>query len=749
MQLDVFSTIALTVKLTGIVTGVIDAKTDGKQHFAIFNLKIGTDKHRVVCRFGTIEDQPSVDDIWHVTGEHEDDQRYGPQFIATAGERKPIDVDTDQTLVCDYIQQSKLFSGIGKNWVEKMNKAFPDSLVKTLETADTVTFIKHPRLKMPETLAESLLSGWRQCSTKVKLLKFLNKKQIPRALVSKLTQLWGRQVIENLEANPYRLLPLMPAKNAIDQWRTIDKIAHAQFSVQKDDPRRALAAIEACLYQAYDTNGHMALPIKNVQRVLDDENIKYTVAEVARQHGQFTLVIHQELKLVQSLGHLALEKITAKRLNDIAYSPDSYTLTYHESLLLEFIEQARIKKQVKKFKLDDNQINAVKFVMLSRLSLITGGGGTGKTTIITAILHQHEARGKPVWLLAPTGKAARRLAEETDHKTETVFSFVLQIGELIRSGELQQTLFIIDEASMLDTPSIYTLLKLLPNNCRLCLVGDVKKMEPMGPGLVFHQLANDPNLCVNINRSYRQDGVSDLHKFCDAIGRQDLKLASAVLYPYAKGTQSDVTWRQTQSSSVRAMVKSAQNTWYDLYKVGKEPQLLAATRKVCDQINQEQQKIRDFKKKLPSREIYERKFIEGDPVIYGQNSRELAISNGSVGKICEIYSNTRFKDGRQCIVKIEFEIEGVKYMTEKECLFMDLAYCITTHKSQGSQYDNAIVILDADYLIDNSWLYTAVSLARHKVVLVGDLEFIKDTINSPPNTARRYIGSPINIQETK
>ncbi|EDL54003.1 putative ATP-dependent exoDNAse (exonuclease V), alpha subunit [Vibrio mediterranei AK1] len=749
MQLEVLNTTEPETKLTGIVISVLDAKSDGERHSAIFRIKAGQEKHRVVCRFGTIEGLPLIDDIWTVVGEHQDDLKYGSQFIAISGKRQSIDLTTDQVLICDYIQQNRAFYGIGKEWVRKLNKAFPHTLSETLETAEAFIFTNHPKLKMPETLAKSLIMGWRHCSVEMKLLEFLGKKNIPHKLAHKLMTFWGNTAIDSLEADPYCLLSLMPTKNALEQWREIDQIARKNFNVTKGDPRRALAAIEACLYEAYDTGGHMAQPIATVQRVLGDLGIELTVYDIVQQHGQFALVVHRKLGLVQSVGHLALEKFTNQRLNEIAQSSDSFPLAYHEKLLHEYEKQACIDKTLDKFKLDKSQVEAVKFVTGSKLSQITGGGGTGKTTIISAIVHQHEARNRPVWLLAPTGKAARRLAEETGHKTETVFSFILQMGERIRANKLEHSLFIIDEASMLDMPSMYSLLKRMPSSCRLCLVGDVKQLEPVGAGLVFHQLAVDNNLCVVLERPYRQKCFSDLNQFCDAIGKQDLVAANQHLAPYRDDYLPDVTWQQPPSGSLSEMVRAALRVWYDFSKSGKEPQLLAATRKACGLINQERQKVRTFRKKLPARNIHGRHFIVGDPVIYEQNNRDLAISNGSVGVITEIYPDPLLIDGRPCIVKIEFLEEGTKLLTETECIFMDLAYCITTHKSQGSQYDDVIVILDEGFLIDNSWLYTAATRARHKVVLVGNLDLIQEVISSPPKATRRYIGSPILISKVQ
>ncbi|MEZ9856107.1 exonuclease V subunit alpha, partial [Vibrio breoganii] len=164
MSLRTLKTSGPVTALTGIVTSILDSKSDGERHSAIFRIKVGNHSYRVVCHFGVIPDQPSVHDIWHITGQHKYDSKYGPQFVATTGERLPIEACTDQALVCEYIIKNPAFSGIGCGWVDKLNDAFPKTLVQTLESVDAMTLMEHPKLKMPEVLAESLLLGWRHCS---------------------------------------------------------------------------------------------------------------------------------------------------------------------------------------------------------------------------------------------------------------------------------------------------------------------------------------------------------------------------------------------------------------------------------------------------------------------------------------------------------------------------------------------------------------------------------------------------------
>lgn len=747
MSLQIITTSGTISQLTGIVTCILNTKNDGERHSAIFRIKAGNYSYRIVCKFGSISEPPSLHDIWHVSGQHEFDTQYGHQFVITKGVRLTIDSDTNQDLVCEYIIKNPAFAGIGNSWVAKLNNAFPENLVEILESINAITLTKHSKLKMPIVLAESLLRGWRHCRTEMKLIAFLNKKKIPHNLVHKLIQLLGSRTIECLKGDPYRLLAFMPTQNPIEQWRKIDQIALNHFAIKENDPRRTISAIEATLYQAYDSIGHTALPITEVQQVLNNHGIKHAVTNVVRKHGKTSLIIHQEQSLIQNLGHYALEKIVNKRLNGLVHSQYNQPLSFCNDLLYKYEERSKIKKSISEFTLDNTQAKAVKFVTESRLSIITGGGGTGKTTIISAIVYQHEYRKLRVWLLAPTGKAARRLTEETGHKAETVFSFILQMRKRIKTGELLQALIIIDEASMLDTPSAYEMLKLIPDSCRLCLVGDIKQLEPVGPGLVFHQLAANPNLCVPLSRPYRQNKVSDLHKLCDAIGRQDLTTAESVMYLYETFQEADVTWYPPTNASLTSMCNAGLNIWYEKRVEGKTLQLLAATRRVCQEINHNIQLIRNSKKKFPTKEIYGRNFIKGDPVIYEQNNKDLNISNGSVGEVTAIFNEPRTIESRECLIQIDFNEEGTKYLTETECLFLNLAYCITTHKSQGSQYDDVIIILDSEYLIDNSWLYTAASRARNSIVFIGEFQPIKEVIMSSPKSTRRHIGFNIVIKD--
>ncbi|MGR5236224.1 AAA family ATPase [Vibrio alfacsensis] len=752
MKLEPLKTTSSVIEFTGLITSILDMKVDGKRCSSIFRIRSEKESVRAVCSFGTITEVPAVHDLWSIKGKYQLDEKYGEQLIAVKAVKRTINIDTSQELICEYIAKNPAFSGIGISWTKKLNKAFPNELVEILGSTNADYLCSHPVLKMPRVLAESLLLGWRHCSAEMKLIDFLDKRRIPKAIASKLINLLGDTAINRLEENPYLLFAFYPVKNALEQWKKVDVIARQKFAIHKNDVRRAISLIEMLLYEAYDTEGHTALPVKGIQESLLRKGVKYSVPDLILMPENQTLVLHEQKKLVQNVGHFAMEKMVYRRLNNLSASPFSHPISFSIELLKEYELGHRIKSKLEHFAFDEMQVKAVKFVTESKLSVVIGGAGVGKTTVISAILHQHQSQNVNVWLLAPTGKAACRLTEETGKKAETVFSFVLKMKQRIRRGSLSEDLIIIDEASMLDLPLVYSLLKFLPKSCRLCLVGDVKQLEPVGPGLVFHQLAVERSLCALLNRPYRQEGESDLQKFCDSVGRQDFSEAQKLVHFWdfdgAPPCENEVVFYQPENLSDQSIFKAALDIWYEKNDTGEKIQLLAATRSMCQMVNQERQLIKAFKNKNQLiKKVFGRQFIKDDPVIYEKNDKDIGLSNGSMGKIIELFDMPKNIEGRDCILKIEFEDEGIRYLTESECLYLDLAYCITTHKSQGSQYDEAIVILDSDYLIDNSWLYTAVSRARRSVVMIGSYKLVEMAIKSLPNSSRRYIGHPIIIED--
>ncbi|MBA6416381.1 AAA family ATPase [Colwellia sp. 6M3] len=743
-SLKLLKTTGSVTNLTGVVLSVSKIKRCRERYSATFRIKVGHYKFTTICHDTVLHYPPSINDVWKVEGEHKNDGKYGPQFIVKSGERLMINNNTDQSIICDYIIQNKSFVGISNSWVKKLDNAFPKKLKQTLDSVEARILVVHPKLKMPELLAESLLQSWQQCAFERKLLTFLINKNISISLLPQLINLFGLQAIENINRDPYRLLSFMPIQNALSHWRTLDSIAFKYFEINKEDPRRIISAIEAILYQAYDTNGHMAVPIDIVQDSLINEGIEHDIYNLIHQSEQESLV-HHLTGFIQSLGCWSLETTVARRLNALIGDKTNTNVDLQNNVLNDFERDQSLNNNINEFKLNFIQLKAVELALKSNLSIINGGPHTGKTTVMLAIIQQYEDQNRKVFVLSATEYSVSRLASEYGIKSETVVTFIRHIKDSIKKSELSQALIIIDIATMIDTVTAYVLLKILPNDCRLCLIGDDKLLPPIGPGVFFHQLTTIPHLSITLNIPYNLGSEADLNQFKHSVYIGDIKTAKNNIYPYQISPEAKVTWHTPQNVTRQSLCKAALNVWYDKNKMGKPPQVFSSSDRICQEINQELQLIRTYNKKYYSKKINDQNFIKGDPVIYEKNNKELGISSGSIGEISEIFTQKRAVNFRESIIKVDFE-EGSKYLTEEDCSSLELAYCINVIKGQGCAFNDIIVIVDTNYPIDHSWLYTAVSFAENSIVLISNDEFIEKSISSKQSDTCRHIGTKIEVK---
>ncbi|TWX68479.1 AAA family ATPase [Colwellia demingiae] len=744
-SLKLLKTTGSVTNLTGVVLSVSEIKRGKERYSATFRIKVGHYKFNTICHDTVLHYPPSVNDIWRVEGEHKNDVKCGPQFVVASGKRLIISNNTDQSIICDYIIQNKSFVGISNSWVKKLNNAFPKKLKQTLDSVEASVLVAHPKLKMPELLAESLLQSWLQCTFERKLLTFLINKNISINLLPQLINLYGLQAIENINSDPYRLLSFMPPQNALSHWRTLDSTAFKYFAINKKDPRRVISAIEAILYQAYDTNGHMALPIDIVQDTLINEGIEHDIGNILH-HSEQNLLVHHQTGFIQSLGCWSLETIVARRLNALNGDKNSTNVDLQNSVLNDFERDQSLDNSTNEFKLNSIQLKAIELALKSNLSIINGGPNTGKTMVMLAIIRQYENQNKRIFVLSATESSVKRLAIEYGKKSENVSTFIGHIKESIKNSDLSQALIIIDMASMIDTATAYVLLKAIPNDCRLCLIGDDKLLPPIGAGILFHQLTAIPHLSITLNIPYNLGSEADLNQFKHAIYIRDIKTVKNIISPYQINPEANVTWHIPQIVARQSLCKAALNIWYDKKKMDKPLQIFSSSNRICQDINQEIQLIRNYKKSYDSKEVNDQKFIKGDPVIYENNNKELGISTGSIGKISEIFTPRKTVNFRECIIQVDFE-EGSKYLTEEDCLSLKLSYCINVIKAQGCTFDDIIVIVDTNYPIDHSWLYTAVSFTKKSIVLISNAEFIEKSILSEQSNFSRHIGSKIKIKK--
>jgi exodeoxyribonuclease V alpha subunit len=382
----------------------------------------------------------------------------------------------------------------------------------------------------------------------------------------------------------------------------------------------------------------------------------------------------------------------------------------------------------------------------AHLSLILGGAGTGKTSVLKALYATLEQiqPGVAIHQLALAGKAAQRMAEVTGRDAMTIAAFLVRID----SGQIAPgSLVVVDETSMVDVILMYRLLRHLPPDVRLVLVGDPAQLPPIGPGLVLHALAGVNAIPqVELSVVQRQSGASGIPRVAAAIRAHQAPewtayrgRATGVSFVPCAPEAIDDTVRRVYAElggdgsdfSVQILCvtnagfgggRSLNGALHNRYREGGEPVL-----------------CHDEEFGTVGAATLDRVALTvGDLVIYTVNDYELGLRNGSLGRIVAALP-AGGADDPCCLC----DFDGIHYrLTTRQMQALSHAYAITVHKSQGSQFDRVIVPIRRTRLLDQALVYTAVTRAIVQVVLVGDEEAVVAAIRTPTSAAGRHVTLP-------
>ena len=395
---------------------------------------------------------------------------------------------------------------------------------------------------------------------------------------------------------------------------------------------------------------------------------------------------------------------------------------------------------------DENQLQAIKKTLESRISIITGGPGTGKTTIIKAITNLYMKMynlgsnnvNAYIALLAPTGRAAKRLSEATGLGASTIHKYLkwnkdtneFQVNELNKN---YHHLIIIDEVSMIDTYLFDALLKGLTSNIQLILVGDKDQLPSVGSGLVLSDLiASDLfNFCP-LEKIYRQSENSFIPYLAKEIKNKDLTEEFL-------SKKDDYNFLQVSSDKMVDSIKKVCELSIKKGLTDREIQILAPMYKGINGIDNLNNNLRDLfnpkdKKKKEIR-VGENVFRVGDKVLQLINAPDKSVYNGDIGYIKDIFS---YDNSKALNVNIDFDGNLVT-LTTTEMLNVKLAYAISIHKAQGSEFVNVIMPIVKNYykMLYNKLVYTGVSRAKKSLVLIGEIESFLMAVNNDYSINRK------------
>lgn len=656
---------------------------------------------RVILSADTMPRPPRLGEIWGLRGRMVDHPRYGHQLQAASAvlERPTGD------MVINFLRGPSC-PGIGQVRAHRLYQTFGDRIYDLLDAGDPGSL----QPVIGHDLAFPVMEAWAEQTLEAATYRWLDSQGLPTKLATQLAAIYGDTLPHKAAENPYRLMAFLP-------WRQVEALARAN-GVSRTDPRRLIAGVEAAVYarlgHGHTATEHSALVLA-VRSILEcSEALAINAVSLALEDN----AILQQDGLVTGLGAAAMEVFISDQIS-IRLSHLGQTAFVSALADDEIVRELDAADQQLGYSMNQEQRAAVAAAIKSPLSVLTGGAGTGKTTALRAIHEIYERNLGAVYQVALAGRAAQRMVEATGRPAMTIARFLNLITDnTIDEDVLSGGLLIIDEASMLDLPLTYRLLKGIPNDTRLMLVGDPGQLPPIGFGLVLHVLAESKNLIPknHLVQVHRQAASTGIPAAAAAIRVGELP----VFTPY-EGQGLGVSFIVADAEEIPDLLVKL------MAKLGEsETQIISALRIGNTGTNGINRLFHDIAEEHCGQAG---QYLAGEPIIWTRNDYDLELMNGSLGIVTDVC-----RDG----LHINFEGQ-MKLITGSGIDNLDHAYAITVHKAQGSQFRRILMPITNNRLLDRTMIYTALTRAQEQVVFVGDYTAFRHAVTAEGISDRRQV----------
>ena len=671
-----------------------------------------------------------VHETLNLKGNWENHKIYGRQF--SFREFMPVAPTSEEGMI-RYLS-SEIFKGIGKKTAQRIVNKFGNDTFKIIDSSpELLSKLKGVNKKQQK----SLLNSWEEQRGLRDVMTFLRGVGISHGFAQRIYAKHGMNSIPMIKANPYLLTDISGIG-----FLTADGIAH-NLGFDKNSPHRAAAGLLYMLEQQV-LNGHTCYPLpdlleKTAPELLIDKTI---LEESLNQLIEDRLIYCAEQndengerqKFIARMRYYRAEQRIAENIFRILKSK-AYTIFESESSLIE--EQERKVG----LKLDETQREAVNAVLKYKVLIVTGGPGTGKTTLVRFILGLMRPKIPSIALAAPTGRAAKRITETTGSSSSTIHRLLeaTNVGfQRNRENPLDQELIIIDETSMIDTLLMDSFLEAVPSASRLIIVGDVDQLPSVGAGTVLQDFIKSGSIpVVRLNHIFRQAYGSFITVNAHKVRRGELPSVNK------SSKQSDLKDQlqdyyfieeSDQEKIVEKILLLNTERIPQRFKLDpmKEIQVLTPMHRGitgASQLNRNlQEKINPDAKGIEHREQW---FRVGDKIMQQQNDYEKQVFNGDLGRVVDCD-----QDSKELYVR--FEQSHIHYKSN-ELDQLTLAYAITVHKSQGSEYSAVIMPITTHHymMLQRNLLYTAITRGKQLVVLIGTSAAVRIAVENQ-GTLNRY-----------